>query len=414
MAETLRLQVLDSPWLAPVVATGAWILARATVEAALQMGRSPRRALLAGGLWTLGVLLAWAALGARFPALLGLSLAVASLATLLALNVNAPRIRRVNLLSLACCVGVFAGLEWGVPFTETGRQWATAYSWSQGWERLDKVQSALADLDALDQARPTDYPDRGYPVAFPPRGDRPRLVAFGGSSTAGAWQNDDLRDFYPALLGDLLGPGVEVVNQGVGGWTSHHVRLYAEQQLARLDPDIVTVYLGNNDAAHGLPCTYAQLAARRGRSSTPSPLRRSILYRGLVTVLFEIRKDASVPAVTPAEMDANLRDLVDRARGLGARVLLLPEATRCITDVALRPYEEVLHRMGSEGPDVRFLDVAAPLERVGPGAFLDCNHLSPEGHGLLARMLAEELVRLGWVSGAVPPQASPGGAPTGP
>ena len=47
-----------------------------------------------------------------------------------------------------------------------------------------------------------------------------RIVAMGGSSTGGAWQNDKLDQFWPAELERSVGGAVQVVNLGVGGWTT--------------------------------------------------------------------------------------------------------------------------------------------------------------------------------------------------
>lgn len=83
-------------------------------------------------------------------------------------------------------------------------------------------------------------------------GDRPKVVFFGDSLTAGLAL--EVEEAFPARLGELLaedGRPIEVVNAGVSGDTT-------AGGLARLDwilqqePDIVVVQLGANDGLRGL------------------------------------------------------------------------------------------------------------------------------------------------------------------
>lgn len=79
-------------------------------------------------------------------------------------------------------------------------------------------------------------------VAIPPKGERPRVLLFGGSNTKG---------FRGAHLAQhverTLGRPVEVVNLGRAGYGSERVRIVFEQALAALDPDLVVLYSGHNE-----------------------------------------------------------------------------------------------------------------------------------------------------------------------
>ena len=70
---------------------------------------------------------------------------------------------------------------------------------------------------------------------------RPTLLALGDSFTAGL-------DNWPTDLQDLLGPGIRVINSGVGGTTIRQMRIIADGRIRRFDPRLVIcqIYAGND------------------------------------------------------------------------------------------------------------------------------------------------------------------------
>lgn len=106
----------------------------------------------------------------------------------------------------------------------------------------------------------------------------PRVVFLGDSLTAGYGLPED--QAFPAVLGNLLrdeGRPVEVVNAGVSGDTTAG-GLARVDWLLEQNPQVVVVGLGGNDALRGLPLD---------------------------------------------ETEKNLREIITRCQGSGARVLLL-------------------------------------------------------------------------------------------
>ncbi|MCP4809040.1 MAG: SGNH/GDSL hydrolase family protein [Proteobacteria bacterium] len=221
-------------------------VASTTAPLLLGLGASIHAALVAYGATTL-----------RRQALqaLGASLALAGVAALGSAS--------VGWLALVGPVGGWAALAW-VNRNPVGARVRWSYGlialWllaaesavrisplAAGWSRVDgwtRAHTEFVELIELQEHR--DYPTEGFPVRPPPRGLGLRLVAFGGSATGGAFQNDDLSEFWPSRLANSL-LGWEVVNQGVGGWNTLHIRLYAVSQMQALEPDIVVVYVGHND-----------------------------------------------------------------------------------------------------------------------------------------------------------------------
>ena len=102
-----------------------------------------------------------------------------------------------------------------------------------------------------EQPAPLPAPVKTKPA--PPADDRPVIVAFGDSLTAGAGVDSDQN--YPAILQrklDAAGHRYRVVNLGVSGDTTGGglARLY---DVLALKPRIVIVELGANDGLRGMP-----------------------------------------------------------------------------------------------------------------------------------------------------------------
>lgn len=78
-----------------------------------------------------------------------------------------------------------------------------------------------------------------------------RIAALGGSTTYTS-HVEDPKDAYPAVLQELLRrrwhPEVRVINAGVPGWSSYETLINFELRVLDLDPDMILVYSGINDA----------------------------------------------------------------------------------------------------------------------------------------------------------------------
>jgi hypothetical protein len=84
---------------------------------------------------------------------------------------------------------------------------------------------------------------RGPALEPAKRPGRLRLVCFGDSITFGYGAGDEAT--YPFLLERALArSGVEVVNAGVTGYTSHQVLGLSRRLAPELEPDVVSVMIG--------------------------------------------------------------------------------------------------------------------------------------------------------------------------
>jgi len=132
------------------------------------------------------------------------------------------------------------------------------------------------------------------------------LLVVGDSISAG-YGLDKLEDGWVALLGEKLKPrGIEVVNASISGDTTAGGLVRIDALLERVRPAWVLIELGGNDGLRGL---------------------------------------------TPAQMNANLTRMIEKARAAKARVLLLgmqipPNYGRRYAEMFQKVYGEVAQNTG--------------------------------------------------------------------
>jgi lysophospholipase L1-like esterase len=332
----------------------------------------------------------------RWPLAIGyFALAGFAFGAIVGLNALAKSMRFVNTLSLGLVLlGLFAG-EWGVRFTATGVTWSPTGR-MQFDEQLGWTRSTLSDFEALEKQENTRYPREGYPVTIAGPTSAQRIVCLGSSATGGAFQNDDLDQFYPARLQELLGQKAQVLNQGVGGWTSFHIAKYTESKAEALQPDILTLYIGHNDMLTKSSAPYKTLfGAWKSGKSLESPLPNWRLFQGFRFALSALARPEGAVAVPVDHALENIERIHSIAQQRGAKLLLMPEA---ITpdSAALSDYDRMLRELAARHTDIAYLDIPSLLLDTPGDFFLDDVHLSDAGHRRLAKALAKTLQEQGW------------------
>ncbi len=250
-----------------------------------------------------------------------------------------------------------------------------------------------------------------------------RIICLGGSFTYGWPHNkpEEAADIYPAVLQALLNgsraegePRYEVINAGVGGYTSYQGLLYLRKRLLRFKPDLIVVAFGANDGvetrAIGMTLTdreyYAQWAD--GERGSGSSAIRSLRQHSRVVALVDhgvraarLAMGPTRPRVSPAEFRQNLEAMNALGREQGFKVVLLYELSRELRSPEQMPqrlrYYSALDELGrqSEAEPILLdnLSLAEKERRRLDDLFVDTNHLSKEGHRWLARFIHGELRR---------------------
>jgi lysophospholipase L1-like esterase len=306
-------------------------------------------------------------------------------------NANSQSVRFFNIISVVLFSTSMVFAETALRFSQTGAGWSPlgrmSYDESLGWTR-----STLSDFEALDRGEHTDYPSEGYPVGFDTT-TKQRVVCLGSSATGGAFQNDDIGEFYPARLSEVLGDQVDVINQGVGGWTSFHMAHYFESKAAELSPDIVTVYAGHNDLLTKSAAPYRDLySAWRSDAvpSGPSVLDSVLLYQGLRFVVGAIVSPEGAVAVPLEHARENLVRIINAAEAQGAEVILMTEAISPDSG-PMAAYSNMMIEIAESYESTSYIEIPAVVLGRGSSMFLDDVHLTDAGHRTVAGEIANHI-----------------------
>jgi len=262
------------------------------------------------------------------------------------------------------------------------------------------------------------YGFRDAEVADPKPVNVTRILDIGDSATWGL-NLASAEDSYSAQLGRLLDSGGgswEVVNAGTVGYSSFQGAQLLRRWLRELDPDVVTVYLGNNDPAPGGLKDADRVAASGG--VLRRWLRRNRFYLLLEKALLHLRAAglesdrstllAHVSAndsealrdreawyrlaarVTPEQYEQNLRDVIRLSREVGARTILLRVPLNPVWPLKVRPEARLVLRPTDFWGAVRI--EPGYLPRVRAGETVCSNSLA--GHPYLCRVVPADLVGL--------------------
>jgi len=341
------------------------------------------------------------ALGIALTHPLGLSAvaygyALGALGTLLVwVNMN-PRVARwYNLTAFILALSLIGCLEVVLRFTTAGQSWSGARAGPMGLDIFSEVENTEKEFSLLDSGEPTAYPTAGYPVSVPAPTGAIRVITAGSSSTGGAYQNDQLSDFYPARMQELLGPSHQVINQGVGGWTTFHIDRYLTTQIEVLQPDVLTLYVGHNDQLTTLPRPIQEIYSRIHQPGAGAKIAAQLaqfrLYQGLRYSVASMQTAQDRTAVPLEHARANLSHLIELMGERGGRVVLASEGLSPDPG-PLVPYFQMMAELAQAHDHVLYLDTATALHQQPPaGVFLDDSHLTDRGHRLVAAMLTSAI-----------------------
>jgi lysophospholipase L1-like esterase len=244
-----------------------------------------------------------------------------------------------------------------------------------------------------------------------------RVVALGDSCTVAG------DDPYPAQLAARLSrfprpPRWEVLNAGVGSWSSYQGRKLLETKLLRYRPDVVTIYFGWNDHWLAWAAPDKDLAALMNRQwRWMKFVERSRLLQALLAAADRVRGGAlpRFSAATPYRVslddyEANLVAMVADVRAAGGEAVLVtapttltpedpvtaalcekthnffdPRLIRTVHDAYNERVRSAARRTGAP-----LADLAAEFDGIPDAGtyFRDGIHLNKEGHARAAALLS--------------------------
>lgn len=235
------------------------------------------------------------------------------------------------------------------------------------------------------------------------RGRTRRLVTFGDSITFGYGVGD--ADTYAHQAGALLAPrGVEAVNAGVTGYTSHQVLGLLRRVSPELGIDVATFCVGWNDGTQRV-VDDREFARRLALSmAVEGWADRLYLYRlmkkaYLRAALAEATPQTRKPRVGLAQYRENLEAIVRECRRRGIRPVFIALPRRRQGEPRFHsPYMDAMKELG-QGLGVPVLGAGVLGVETSPEDnaphFIDLLHFSASGHRILAEEIARQLVERG-------------------
>jgi lysophospholipase L1-like esterase len=208
---------------------------------------------------------------------------------------------------------------------------------------------------------------------------------------------------YPALVEDALraanpGRAIEVIPLAVPGYSSHQGRAWAERDLERLAPDVVTACFGWNDIGRRARSDREAMATAKTQV-----LARRLLASSQALVHLGLRLRRTPSAATPAtgtmrvprnEYVLNLLAITQAARAAKATPVLLGPVYRDRTSHPPEGDDIAAHRAAlraaAEKDGIAYLEIPELTEDQSPAnRWLFEEHIHPnhQGHKLMAERL---------------------------
>lgn len=241
---------------------------------------------------------------------------------------------------------------------------------------------------------------RGAELELPKPSGRRRALCFGDSITFGYGVGD--QETYAFQLGQALAPrGIEVVNAGVTGYTSHQVLVLARRLLPQVQADLATVCIGWNDGT-SRPVDDREYARRlREVMAVEGVLDRLYLYRAMKRLYVRGLAQPAGPrtATRRVPLDAYRDNLVSlvrlfREHGVQPVFLELPRRRQPGKTPIDSPYPAAFtalaRELGVPRLSAGLLGYDAAVED-NERHFIDTLHFSAQGHAYLAHELARQL-----------------------
>jgi len=258
-----------------------------------------------------------------------------------------------------------------------------------------------------------------------------RIVAVGGSTTYGIFSRDG-KNIWPSLLERRLNDGgappVEIINLGVTGYTSFEIIGVMAMLVPELDPDIVLINVGINDAVSagypdegGRDNTFFRFSWNVQQLSAVAKtcMRKSYTLRVLGLLTMSLKRylpgDLMTAMQYPAPDDReslrnaagasgkyfrrNLKTLVSQAKNSGAATVLFTQPLNPSWETVESPYylgvigahkrnNEIIREIGKES-GVAVIDLFAGMR--AQELFVDAIHANIRGEQLQARLIYPEV-----------------------
>lgn len=243
--------------------------------------------------------------------------------------------------------------------------------------------------------------------------NKPRLIALGNSCTFGWGVADD--EVFTAQLSQNLDNQYEVVNAGVPGYSSYQGRIFYENEISGLHPDILLILFAWNDqwlAANDIPDKEQKfppeiiIGAQNllSRLQTYRLLKKWLLTNVEKNSLSKYDRTNAVARVGLDDFYENLKSICQKAHNSRATPILLTSPIPSLEKYYLPGSISLLHRNHeyynnvirdlAKNENIKLIDLALEFDKYS-GLFDDVTydpiHFNARGHRLAAALIAQKL-----------------------
>ncbi len=287
--------------------------------------------------------------------------------------------------------------------------------------KLKPNQVIKSDFMVEGEYRINSYGFRDKEFPFKKKPGVYRIVCLGNSNVFGWKQPEEFA--YPPQLQKLFDRDqkefrVEVINAGITGYSSYQGKIFLEEEILRLKPDLVTVNYGWNDL---LPARFGVEDKRQefppewalAIQNSLSNLRLYAALKSLWVGRFA-QKEQTQKGVKRVAMDDfgnNLKEIESlcRQNGIEVLILTLPVASikahwgpgkTSVPHLLNQAYNNAIRQL-AVAENYRALDIAALFyDRADlyDDAHNDYIHYNARGHQLVARVIFDYITAAGFLS----------------
>jgi lysophospholipase L1-like esterase len=248
-----------------------------------------------------------------------------------------------------------------------------------------------------------------------------RILCLGGSFTYGWPYVNQEWVAYPACLERSLNNRAEdenkfeVINAGIGGYTSYQGLFYFKNRLYRLNPDLITICFGANDTNNSNDvdtfCSDKEyyerlrdLSDNKVLSGIKQHLNNLRVYALMEKLIINTKKIFIKPRirVPPRDFGDNLAEFIKLSEEQNFKILFILEPHINLSDfeqeIKENAYYNIMYKLAMENPEsVKLADTISLFRRYQDrDMFYDEMHLLPSGHKLLAEYITEIFITSGF------------------
>lgn len=229
-----------------------------------------------------------------------------------------------------------------------------------------------------------------------------RIISLGDSITYGVPEKlVRMEDTYPERLEILLNSHFperkfEVINAGVPGYSSYQGLMYLKE-LLKYEPDLITIYFGNND---GAPAVYYSDREQHSQPLWIIKLQNWLinfrLYRLLCSLIIPLKKadildsKNSKPRVSYKEHIENVNEMIKIAKQYNIKIVYITPLV--YMEKRIQPVYEPFPL------DIPKVDIVKRLQQDNENLedlFFDNCHYTPKGHQIVGEEIYKLLVNEG-------------------